>query len=228
MKQLLSILFACCLSSSIFAQETKSLSDFDALAVSTNIKLELIKSNENKMEIDIVKGNRKDLKIKESSKNLSIYIKTKNNWNNNKTKARIKLYYTELKDLNVSAGANVFSNSTIASNSFDVNVSSGGSANISVETGSFDSNVSSGGSLNINGKASDVDIDASSGGSFNGLTFKCEDADLEASSGGSVSIWVTKSIDAGTSSGGSIRYKGDPPNKDLDRDKWSGGSITSM
>ena len=229
MKQLLLLLLLALSYTTIDAQdEIYGLNDFNDLSVSANIKMELIPSNENKMEIDITKGDRSDLKIEENGDNLSVYIEGKNKWSNNKTKAKIKLYFKELEDISVSAGASVFTDATIKSNEFDADVSSVASLSINLETGSLDSNVSSGGSLKIEGRSNMLEVDASSGGSFQGGNFKSKNAEVGASSGGSINLWVSDSIEAETSSGGSIKYKGNPSKRDIDKDKWSGGSIISM
>lgn len=229
MKQILLLFLFAFSYSTIDAQdEIYGLDDFNDLSVSTNIKMELIPSNENKMEIDITKGDRSDLKIEEKGEKLRVYIKGKNNWGSNQTKAKIKLYFKELEEISVAAGASVFTDATIKSDEFEADVSSGASLSLSLETGSLDSNVSSGGSLKIAGRSDKVDVDASSGGSFQGGKLKSRNADVEASSGGSINIWVSESIDAETSSGGSIKYKGNPSERDIDKNKWSGGSIISL
>ena len=113
MKQLLSALLIC-LSINIIAQDlSKNLDDFSSLAVATNIKLELIPSSENKMEVDITKGELSHLKIEEKGDHLSIYIKSDNSYGPNRTKAKIKLYFKEIDELSVAAGATVYSESTI-------------------------------------------------------------------------------------------------------------------
>lgn len=229
MKQYLFLLLILCFSFQIQAQDhTKNLEDFNSLSVSADIKLELILSDDNSMEIDMVHGELKNLIIEEKRDHLSIYTKSKNNWGQNNTKAHIKLYYKELDDISVSAGARVFSDDVVKSTSFEANVSSGATLDLELVTGNFESNVSSGGSFKIAGTASSTEIDASSGGSFKGSDLKCSAGDLEASSGGFISIWVTERIEAQTSSGGTIKYRGNPSDKDIDKDKWSGGSVVAI
>ena len=228
MKQiLLCILFTCFFTATNAQEETMQLSDFNKLSVTTNIKMELIKSDETKMEIEIIKGDRSELKIEENGKHLKVYIKGKNKWGGSKTKAKLKLYFTELDDISVGASARVFSDDVIKSDDFDADVSSSGSLNLSVEANSLDSDISSSATLEIKGACNSVDINVSSSGSFKGAYLKTKTADLNATSSGSIKIWVTESIEANTSSSGSIKYKGSPSIKDIDR-SISGGSIKSI
>lgn len=93
MKQFLITALALFVTLSIYGQdETKSLSGFNELSASTSVEIELIKSNANKAEIDIVRGDREELKIDESGDRLSIYWKNKSslNWNNSNNNRKAK------------------------------------------------------------------------------------------------------------------------------------------
>jgi hypothetical protein len=70
--------------------------------------------------------------------------------------------------------------------------------------------VSSGGILKITGSTTSLHVDVSSGGVFRGYELKSETADADASSGGVASFSVSKNLSADASSGGSIRYRGNP------------------
>jgi len=228
MKELIIILI-CCLSIQANAQDlTENLDDFNVLSVSSDVKLELILGNENKLEVDMVQGEVSDLKIEQKRKSLKIYTKSKKQWGPNRAKAKIKLYFKELAELYVAAGASVYTRDVIKSNSFEADVSSGASLQLEVVTGNFESSVSSGGTFTIEGSAKSIEINASSGGSFKGIEFKSSSGEVDASSGGSVTVWTTESIEAETSSGGSIKYRGNPSNKEINQHKWSGGSIIAI
>lgn len=232
MKQLLSIFTAIPLLLfviNISAQDlNKNLDDFSRLSVASSITMELIPSITNKMEVEITNGKLVDLKIEEKGDNLRIYIDGDKNYGPDRTQAAIKLYYTNLDELSVAAGARVYSDAVIENSDFEADVSSGASLSLELDIEDLDSNVSSGGTFSIGGTAGSVDINASSGGSFRGSNLKSEHAQADASSGGSISIWASKSIEAETTSGGSIKYGGNPAQKEIDRNKWSGGSIKAI
>ena len=46
--------------------------------------------------------------------------------------------------------------------------------------------------------------------------------------GGNAKVWATDSLEASSSSGGNVRYRGNPSEKDISSSKWSGGSAKSM
>lgn len=215
---------------SIYGQdETKSLSDFDELSASTSVEIELIQSNTNKAEIEIVKGDREELRIDESGDRLSIYWKNKSglNWNNNnnKRKAKIKLYYTSIDEVDISAGAQVFSRDVLKSDDFDAHINSGGSLDLELNVGELEVEVDSGGRFEADGSAESMEIDVNSGGYFGGNKLEVKHVDAQANSGGAAKVWATTSIKARANSGGSIKYKGDPKDRNIKKDKWSGGSV---
>ena len=71
-------------------------------------------------------------------------------------------------------------------------------------------------------------MQASSGGNYNGRNFESKKVIVNASSGGSATVWATDSLKANASSGGSVKFKGDPKQRDIDVGKYSGGSIRQM
>ena len=97
-----------------------------------------------------------------------------------------------------------------------------------MEATKIDADASSGAQIIIEGSANTLNIDASSGASYNGVRLKAKDVDADVSSGASISVWATERIEADASSGGSIRYKGNPTEESIDPGKWSGGSISKI
>jgi hypothetical protein len=83
--------------------------------------------------------------------------------------------------------------------------------------------ISSAGNFNAEGKVEVIEVDVSSAGSMSAFDLECKRADLATSSAGSIKITVTEEIEAKASSGGNIRYKGNPDKKRVSSS--SGGSV---
>lgn len=217
------------MSFSLFAQDkVVNLSDFQELSASTSVKVDLVPSNENKAEIDIVKGDIDEFRIEESGDRVKIFWKNRvGNWNN-KREAHVTLYYTDLDAINVSAGANVSSREVVSGDDFDAHVNSGGSLELELDVDELDVVVDSGGRFEAEGSAETLEINANSGGFFGGYRLETKHVDAKANSGGAAKVYASKSIKARANSGGSIKYKGEPTDKDIKKDKWSGGSISEF
>jgi len=219
-----SILYTCII---IAQDKVINLSDFQELSASTSVKIDLVLSSENKAEIDIVKGEIEELKIEESGDRLKIYWKNRSgfNWGNNR-QANITLYTNGIDAIDVSAGAKVFSNDVIKSDDFEANVNSGGNLELEFNVGELDIVVNSGGNFKAEGVAETLEINANSGGFFGGYQLEANHVNASADSGGAAKVFASESIKARANSGGSVKFKGNPKNKNIKKDKWSGGMIS--
>ncbi|MEQ8239554.1 MAG: head GIN domain-containing protein [Cyclobacteriaceae bacterium] len=112
---------------------------------------------------------------------------------------------------------------SLTSPSIDMEASSSGDIKARIDTKRLTAKASSSGEIDIRGKAVKTEIKVSSSGDFEGEYFQTIEADVSASSGGSIKLEVQEEIKARASSGGSIRYSGDP--KFVDSSTSSGGSI---
>lgn len=195
--------------------QSKNLSDFSRLSSSGNVSVTLKKGTP-KAEYRIIKGDEDGLTIEVRGSEL--VVKTDSGykfWKNNQTKAEVTVYYNRLEGVDCSAGSRVEGEEVIASARFEVEASSGAACSLKIETEDLTADVSSGADLTLAGKCDSGVFDASSGGSIEayGLATRISNADV--SSGARITINVSKELKADASSGGSIRYKGNPERTDL-------------
>ena len=85
--------------------------------------------------------------------------------------------------------------------------------------------VSSSGDLTVSGTANSQKVGVSSAGSYYGYEMTSTSARVNVSSAGSAKVNVSEDIRASASSGGSVRYKGNPERRDTNSS--SGGSVRS-
>ena len=232
MKNYLILFCALCLSLNINAQKNgnRNLDDYRKLKVSGGISVELLSGNPS-AEIEVTKGELDELLTEVKGDVLHIKFGKKGlfNWNSDNRKAHIKLSGSlNLEAISASAGAYIGSVEVINSDEIDVDASSGGTIEIEIECIRATCNASSGGNLRVNGNSNSMKVQASSGGNYNGRNFESKKVIVNASSGGSATVWATDSLKANASSGGSVKFKGDPKQRDIDVGKYSGGSIRQM
>ena len=160
------------------------------------------------------------------------------------TSKKVHLKVTNLEELTASSGSSIISKNTIKAEDFEVNSNSGANLNMKLETNRVVSNASSGSklgleilathvesssssgsSINIIGETTAHKASASSGSSLNAFGLKAKNVNAEVSSGASVRVHVTESFNARASSGGRIRYQGNPTQ--VSKDTSSGGGVTS-
>lgn len=191
--------------------QSKSLPSFTAISTSGSVQVELVKSSVSKADYAIIKGDEDDLYIEVKGNELFVKIKPQVGfWNSSNTKAKVTVYYQTLSSIDCAAGSSIKSDSEIVAESMDIESSSG--ANCSVILKSTDVNVdsSSGSKVSVSGSATSVNYDASSGARIDAAGLMASDAIADVSSGASISLYASKKLNADASSGGSIKYKGDP------------------
>ena len=210
--------------------QTRSLDKFSSIRVCGGIKVNLTQGSIPSAKIEMIQGDIDDLVLMVKGDQLVIEFKSKKNgfWGPKSRKATIDLTYTVLDEISACAGANVLSDKVIKANDFDADASSGASIKIGLDADNIDVDVSSGANITLRGNVGSIDVEASSGASYHGLELSAEEVNVDVSSGASAKVWATKSLDAEASSGGSVRYKGNPSDLDLDVGKYSGGSIRKI
>lgn len=137
----------------------------------------------------------------------------------------VKVYvtYVKLDHISASSASSVYSEGTIKGDRLEVNVSSAADVEVAVDMNEITASVSSSGDLELKGKAKYLDISASSAGGVDAFDLEAESVKVRASSAGGAKVMAIKEIDARASSGGSIRYKGNPERSQTDSS--SGGSV---
>ena len=105
--------------------------------------------------------------------------------------------------------------------------SSGTSVKVEVNSRSFVFKGSSGSDTSLEGEAGTATFDISSGAVCKGEDFQAKQVEAESTSGSSLSVNVTDKLKAKASSGGTIRYRGNPEITS-DISKMSGGSLKSI
>lgn len=206
------------------AQETRKLSDFDEVSAATGIKVMLVKSSETKAIVEIENGDPDDVITEVKGSRLQVKYDN-NNWNrsNRNRKAKVTVYYKSINEIGVSSGAMVSAENEINADKLDLGGSSGGIMELDVDCSQLTVDISSGGVLRISGSTRSLDIDVSSGGILKGEELDCDNANADASSGGVATFKVKEMLDADASSGGSIRYIGNP--EKIRSNSSSSGSI---
>jgi len=128
--------------------------------------------------------------------------------------------------IDASSGSSVAGKFTI-NNTIDLTISSGSDVKANITSGKIMLKSSSGASANVEGNADIGMIDVSSGAVVKGENLRVNIAEVESTSGSSASINVQNKMKVKASSGGSVRYKGNPK-IDSDVSKMSGGSLSSI
>jgi hypothetical protein len=213
-------LFNACLS---YAQqsEVRTLSSFRGVKVGEAIDVYLKKGEKETARLETTGVSPADVITEVIGGNLKIHMRDGNYRNSRNVKVYVT--YVDLERISSSSAANVFSDGVIKAKRMYISTSSAGSIEINLDADEVTIDVSSAGDATLEGRARLLTVEASSAGSVDAYSLDSEQVDVSASSTGSVKVTATKEIEAKASSGGSVRYRGNPARSNINSS--SGGSV---
>lgn len=144
---------------------------------------------------------------------LVIRYDRENRWwrnDNNRNKIRVQLSVKQLEYISAAASADIVVKGTLKADRMTIEASSAGSIEVNVTANELIADCSSGADIRLSGNADRFSAEASSGADIKAEEFTAAKCNLAASSGADISITVKDEIQATASSGGDIRYRGNP------------------
>lgn len=206
--------------------ETRNVSDFNAIKVSAGIDLYLKMGETEEVKVvaddDII--DKVITEVKDGT--LKIYMKQENGWNNWGAVKSRKVYVSikELVKLDASSGSDVNSENTLSGEMLKVSVSSGADVNLDIHYKNFLLDTSSGSDARISGKTKNFEAESSSGSDIKAEELESVICRVKVSSGSDATVNVSEELYASASSGGDVRYYGNPQVKDINES--SGGDVS--
>ena len=229
------------------SSETRSFGSFDGIKVSEGIKVTVKKGSSNEAKITASGIDIDDVISKVEHGSLKFELEGNNHGRNN---VEVELSFSgsleELAassagrltildgvnfdndlEIDASSSGKVTIETSIKIDELDVDASSAGKITIEeVKAENVDAQCSSSGKIELSGTADEVKVQASSGGKAYFANLKSNDVKAGVSSGGGAEVHVNGRLDVNASSGGWVKYKGSPSNKNIN--KSSGGSVRSL
>ena len=227
------------------ATQVRNVGKFTGISVSGGVKVNFTQGNNQSVVVDTDSDKQKYVLTEVKDGILMISVDYKKNLNFKKLLVTIEAPQlsfakvssgSQLSTMNtinedyfkteVSSGANLNADLNIK-NSVNVDISSGSNAKIEVQSTTFKLEGSSGSMSTITGNAQKAEFDLSSAAACNAQNLEGSEVTAQTSSGSTLKVNVTKSLTANSSSGSSIRYKGNPSEKNSTKES-SGGSIKPL
>jgi hypothetical protein len=127
-------------------------------------------------------------------------------WGSRKLKAYVS--FKKLEQLEGSGGSDIRVEGSISVPKLSLHVSGGSDFDGKVNISELTVDASGGSDVNIAGTAKSLTIDASGGSDFKGYELITDNTTVDASGGSDIYITVNKELNASSSGGSDIRYKG--------------------
>ena len=178
----------------------RNLGDFSKVAVYDGINLELIKSDENKVEI--TGKNTNFVVVKNKNGDLKIRLNLEKRFSGDKTKAT--LYYKTLYNIISHEGSNIFSKDTIKQADLNVKANTGSTLNFIVALNTLNTTSATGSTVNLSGNAEYHDCSSSTGAEIDAEKLTTTETYATCTTGGLIEVSATKEQEANSKLGGII------------------------
>lgn len=218
---ILVLLFLAVFNAAAQQSETRQLGAFKGVRVSEAIDVYLKKGDKESARIEVDGVRTSDVITEVAGGYVRIHMRS-GNYHGRRT-VKVYLTYVNIERISAASASTVVSEGIVKTTSLDVAVASAAKVELEVEANDVVVDAASAGDIRLEGKGKNLRVEASSAGSVDAYSFECETVEARAATAGSARINVTKSLDAQASSGGSIRYRGNPSSTNTDSS--SGGSV---
>lgn len=191
----------------VVTDERTVTENFTAVKGSAGLDVYLTEGAENKI---VVEADENLLDIIETEiNNGKLNITTTENIGRSKSK-KVHVTYKEINKIYASSGADVIGNSVIKSEKITLDASSGSDLEVEVFAKEVIAETSSGADLNVSGKATLLMASSSSGSAIKARGLLVINCNADASSGADITVNVKEKLSTEATSGGNIKYYGNP------------------
>ena len=217
------LFLACLLISATGFAQTKEIpvTQFSEMRIAGPFKVTLIKAAKAKVEIDYRSIDPKEVVAECSGDELEIRIRHHglfdfdDDWdkNRNRNYATVTIYYTSLKEINVSEGVSIRGSEPIIATRLKLRSRMGAEMNLNLQVKELILESSMGSDVDLTGTAEDFDIRAKMGTDIDASRLKSQNVTVSASMGASVRVYAENELNASANFGASVTCKGNPKHK---------------
>lgn len=233
--------------SSYLSGESRSVGEFSGIHVSTGVNVVFKQESPTNIKVIADADKLQYIMTKVENGVLKVYVDNKGQKNLKFKNISVNVSSPRMDNIKTSSGSTFTTINSVRENNLTIDASSGSvvkgkfhianETNVEATSGSdikIDLNSknlvfkgSSGSDSSIEGQAGMAKFDISSGAICKGENFRANQVEAESTSGASISVNVVDKLKAKASSGGLIKYKGNPEITS-DISKMSGGSLKQI
>ena len=178
----------------------RKLGEFTKLSIYDGINVELIKSDENKVEAS--GENTRFVVVKNKNGNLKIRLNVQKRFSGDRT--MVKLYYKNIYSFIAHEGSNIFSKDTIKQADLKIKGHTGSRIDIPVELNSISVTSTAGAKITLRGSSTYLEASSATGSEINARNMVIEDGEVSALSGSMIDVRAETSLEAIARIGGVI------------------------
>ncbi len=191
----------------VITVDRKLSEDFNGIKVSNGLDLEITQTNDVALQIEADENLHNLIMTDVENDILRIY--TTENIRRASSK-KVKLNIGDISIIKATSGSDVYSTNTIEANNLNITTTSGADMKLKINTLHLECKSTSGSDIKLSGKTDIIKAQATSGSDINASSLIANTANVKATSGADILVYASKKITAKATSGGDIKYSGNP------------------
>jgi hypothetical protein len=197
--------------STAFAQEVRSLSNFEGISSGGSFDIKIIKSSKNEVKIEGADSELLEkLETEVEGNHLKIGIRRGLNWKSygSSSKVIITVYHTEkLEKLSLAGSGSIQWDGELYSSELEINVAGSGKVCGRVAVSELEASIAGSGKICLQGAATKQEVNIAGSGDYEAEDLKTQETEIRISGSGDAEVYVTQALDAKVSGSGDIRYQ---------------------
>lgn len=192
----------------IWAQDVQqNLGDFDEIEVFDKLKVKLIPSHKNSIEISGAKS--ENVQIVQKNNLLKLRMNLENFLQGDQNNSII-VYYKTLRRISASEGAQITSTETIDINKLSLEAKEGASIDLDIQVNTLEVKTNTGAGISLTGTTNYQSVICNTKGYYNGQELEASEIEVTVNAGGEAHVFATELVNAKTRAGGNIYIYGQP------------------
>nr|AOE05991.1 conserved hypothetical protein [uncultured bacterium]CCF99806.1 exported protein containing DUF2807 [uncultured Flavobacteriia bacterium] len=219
MKNLIMLLVLLTIGAANAQNNERNIGDFTEVKVFDRMRVNLIKSSENKV---ILKGkDTENIELINSDGVLKVRMNLDKIFDGNET--FVEVYYNNLRVIDANEGAQVEINELLEQSRIEIRVQEGAIVNAGLDVEFAEMRAVTGGIIKAKGSAEKQNVEINTGGIFEGKSLETTDTTLRIQAGGEADIFARRTAQIKIRAGGDVDVYGNPT--EVIQDKFIGGRI---
>ncbi|WP_299547063.1 head GIN domain-containing protein [Seonamhaeicola sp.] len=191
----------------VLTEERTISESFSTIKATEGLNVYLTQGNEESIAVE-ADENLHDLILTDIEDGvLKIHTKQNIGWASSK---KIHVSFKDVSSIISTSGSDVHSTNTISAEELRLRTTSGSDMKLDVITTVLNCESTSGSDLRVSGKTQKLIAEATSGSDIKAGNLEAESSQVKATSGADVTVNTSKELTANASSGGDIKYYGNP------------------
>ena len=197
--------------------------NFTEIEISRGLDVYLTQSDIESIKVQ-ADENLQDIIITEVKGNV-LKIYTQDNIRSAASK-KVMLHFKNVTQITATSGSDVYATNTIVADKLKLTTTSGSDMELDLNTQTLECKSTSGSYLKLKGKTNNLVVKATSGSDIKASNLIANTCNANATSGSDIIIHTTNQLHATASSGGNIKYYGNP--EKVDTNDGTSGSISKQ